>query len=175
MKTIQKRWLPLFLLAAVTFLFPACEGNKSSVDGVSSGEDANTYMTIEECNDGIYMGAQFTKGHTYIRLCDGYVYGELDQTYPGYTSDPIFLSIDVVNVGKVNSLTQIKEIPSTDYSDKAEIIVGYGYVFKVNYRTQHPEKNYSYYCRLFIKEYMNYGAVSGYKVQWQTNWNPLYN
>jgi len=174
MKTIQKRWLPLFLLAALTFLFPACEGNKSPVDEVSSGEDTDI-RTIQECNGGISMRGQYTKGHPYIRLCGGYVYGELDQTYPGYTSDPIFISIDIVNVGKVNSLTQIKEIPSTGYSDKAEIKVGYGYVFKVSYKTQHPEKNYTYYCRLYIKEYLNYGAVSGYKYAFQQDWNPLYN
>jgi len=174
MKTQKFKWLPLLFLATVTFLFPACENNRSSVDGGDSDEDANSYITIQECSGEIYMGDQYQGGHTRIRFCGGQVFGELDQTYPGYSSDPIFLSIDVVNVGKVNSLKQIKEIPSTGYSDKAAIKVGYGYVFKVNYKTQYPEKKYTYYCRLFIKEYLNYGAVSGYKVQWQKDWNPLY-
>ena len=173
MKTIQKRWLPLFLLAAVIFLFPACEGNNTSVD------DDDSYNIVQECSDGIYLGGynwQQRTGYYYIKLC-GNMFGNFVDTHNGYAAKNTMKSVKFVNIGKVNNLNEIKEIPNTGFSEKADITVGNGYVIEVTYEYKYNGVYTSdiYYCRLFVKEYLNYGAVSGYKYAFQRDWNTLYN
>ena len=87
--------------------------------------------------------------------------GEMQWSCSGYYTAHVSFS----DVGEIQQLNHIKNIPATGWRDSnIEIKIGHGYV--VDYG------DLSCYCRMFIKEYIDRGAVGAYRVQYQY-WNPF--
>ena len=152
MKTIQKRWLPLFLLATVTFLFPACEGNNPD-------EDLEGVITIKMRNDNngrtvVYL----THGDFYITKADNF--SEYSHGYSYYT--------DFCDMG-VKKLSALKTIPTLGYADQVAVIPNHSYVI----RAKHLSNGNIYYYKLHVVDYITStsSGIIGAEVQY-CEWTP---
>lgn len=157
MKTIQKKWLSLFLLAAVTFLFPACEGNLNNPD-----DDSVNGITIKMRNDygdeiKVSNGASL-----YISTSNNFVLSAR--------------SGGMVDVGKKN-LNQITKAPSTYPAMQVAVLEGHGYVCRAEMLSGLEGLETTYfitkYLKLYVKHYITdiYSNIIGAEVQY-CEWDP---
>ena len=76
----------------------------------------------------------------------------------------------IVSVGKVNSLSDIRNIPESGWSHEAAAIPGYGYIYKSSY----IEGGISSwrYARIYAVDYMTStsGGIMGITIKYQENW-----
>ena len=167
MKTIQKRWLPLFLLAAVTFLFPACEGNNPD-------EDLVGVVTLK-MKSGSNEGNRFdTGGATSISVpCNG----ALDVIINNANNFKIiwdgngiqgYASGDIVDMGK-KTLSKINALPSAGWTQETAVLPKHGYIV----RGKGPDESNYKYIKLYVKDFITntYGGIIGAEVQY-CEWTP---
>ena len=162
MKTIQKRWLPLFLLAAVMFLFPACEGNDPSSNG-GGGEDTSGLITVKMRNSDngktqIYIGG----GSFYINNANNFAIN-------GYTTE-------FCDMG-TKKLSAIKTVPTSGWAKEVAVIPNHRYVIRNNYiqwnnSDQESEQKVAY-LKLYVVDYITSttGVIIGAEVQY-CEWTP---
>ena len=163
MKTIQKRWLPLFLLAAVTFLFPACEKNNSSVDGSSGGEDTSGLITVKMRNRD--------NGTTEIPVGVGYFYiNSANNFYSGYSG------VQFCDMG-TKKLSAIKTLPTSGWAREVAVTPNHRYVIRNEYTQwnssiQGDEQKVAY-LKLYVMDYTTStsGSIIGAEVQY-CEWTP---
>ncbi len=139
--------LLICILVAMPLLFVSCKK-----DDKSNVKDPNNDVGIEwivyENNETTYYspGMIFQDGNL---LCSG---------KDSYVSD----------FGQVNSLKEVNSVPS-DWKKSIKIQIGHGYVFK--YRISYiPGYVYS---RLRVLEHIDKGSVTGYRIRFQDEWDPL--
>ena len=163
MKTIQKRWLPLFLLAALTFLFPACEKNKSSVDGSSGGEDTSGMITLKMRNRD--------NGETTISVGGGYFWiNSANNFYSDYHN------VQICDMG-TKKLSAIKTLPTSGWAKEVAVIPNHRYVIRNEYTLwngslQEYEQKVAY-LKLYVVDYITStsGSIIGAEVQY-CEWTP---
>lgn len=81
----------------------------------------------------------------------------------------------IVSLGEVKNLSQIKKIPNSGWTNQVAAIPGYGYI----YRTPHgfiyssPEPDISY-ARIYVVDYLktSSGEIVGVTIKYQENWVP---
>lgn len=155
MKTIQKRWLPLFLLAAVTFLFPACEGNNPDEDleGVITAKLRNDHSNdISIIEEGI---------NCYLEMDEA---NNLRVLIWQYQSRWIGEGCAIVDIGK-KKLSQKISLPTKGWVGEVAAIPGHGYVVR--------HDSSGRYARVYVKDYMysTSGGIIGAEVQY-CEWTP---
>ena len=162
MKTIQKRWLPLFLLAALTFLFPACEKNNSSVDGSSGGEDTSGMITLKMRNSD--------NGETTISIGNGNFWINNANNFCGYSS------IRFCDMG-TKKLSAIKTVPTSGWAGEVAVTPNHRYVIRNEYTIwngsiQVYEQKVAY-LKLYVVDYTTNtsGGIIGAEVQY-CEWTP---
>ena len=158
MKTIQKRWLPLFLLAAVTFLFPACEGNNPSSNG-GGGEDTSGLIILKMRNS--------ENGETTISIGDGYFYINKANNF---ARDYYYDSIEFCDMG-TKKLSAIKTVPTSGWAKEVAVIPNHRYVIRKNYIPGYEQK--VAYLKLYVVDYITStsGSIIGAEVQY-CEWTP---
>ena len=166
MKTIQKRWLPLFLLAAVTFLFPACEGNNPSSNG-GGGEDTSGLITLKMRNR--------ENGETTISIGDSYfMINEANNFKKCYNG-----SMNIVEFCDMGTkkLSAIKTVPTSGWAEEVAVIPNHRYVIRNNYSQwnsdlQRNEQKVAY-LKLYVVDYITStsGSIIGAEVQY-CEWTP---
>ncbi len=160
MKTIQKRWLPLFLLAAVTFLFPGCQGNDPDDDlaGVITLKMRNgNYRSGSATNLSVVWGA--------------YLYIDEDNNFSVHTDGNFaqgYGTGDIVDMGK-KKLSQITTLPSSGWIGKVAVQKKHGYIF----RSKEPDASEYTYVKLYVVDFITgtSGGIIGAEVQY-CEWNP---
>lgn len=166
MKTIQKRWLPLFLLAALTFLFPACEKNNSSVDGSSGGEDTSGLITVKMRNS--------ENGETTILVGGGYFYINKANNFAnsGYGN----ANTEICDMG-TKKLSAIKTVPTSGWAREVAVTPNHRYVIRNEYTQwnssiQGTEQKVAY-LKLYVVDYTTNtsGGIIGAEVQY-CEWTP---
>jgi len=168
MKTIQKRWLPLFLLAAVTFLFPACEGNNPSING-GGGEDTSGLITLKMRNS--------ENGETKISFGAGYFMinkaNNFDEYYIAGGQGGI---IEFCDMG-TKKLSAIKTVPTSGWAREVAVTPNHRYVIRNNYSQwnsdiQGHEQKVAY-LKLYVVDYITSttGGIIGAEVQY-CEWTP---
>jgi hypothetical protein len=166
MKTIQKRWLPLFLLATVTFLFPACEGNNPSIDG---GDDTSGLITVKMRNKD-YGDTSIPLNSRTIRIDDANnFYGMRSD---GYETD----YVKFCDMG-TKKLSAIKTVPTSGWARKVAVTPNHSYVVRNEYSEwnsdlQRNEQKVAY-LKLYVVDYITStsGGIIGAEVQY-CEWNP---
>ena len=81
--------------------------------------------------------------------------------------DNKYNDVEIVDVGKINSLSSIDYVPPTGWQSSVTLVVGNGYIVKRTYRTV------SEFARFRVIERIDKGAVTGYRIRIQYNWDPL--
>ena len=166
MKTIQKWFLPLFLLTAVTFLFPACDGN-------TADDNLTGVITVKMRNAD--------HGNTHIPFASGpnqnnetssaILLIENDNNFKFWTDVPA----SICDVGK-KKLSAIKSIPESGWAEKISVQPQHAYVIrvggKVNYYGNYSVYEYAYY-KLRVIDYIEStsGGIIGAEVKY-CEWNP---
>lgn len=155
MKTIQKKWLPLFLLATVTFLFPACEGNNPD-------EDLAGVITIKMLNE--------SNGCTWINLpgvsCVAISAANNFVVWQGEHGD---LNAGIADVGR-RKLSQITTLPYSGWVHEIAIQLEHCYIYKLeNYGYNHE----NHYLKIYVKDWLKNtsGGIIGAEVKY-CEWNP---
>lgn len=162
MRTIQKRWLPLFLLAAVTFLFPACEGNNPSING-GGGEDTSGLITLKMRNS--------ENGETTISVGGGhFCINSANNFYYGYSG------IQFCDMG-TKKLSAIKTVPTSGWAREVAVTPNHRYVIRSEYSIwnsdlQRNEQKVAY-LKLYVVDYITStsGGIIGAEVQY-CEWTP---
>ena len=80
---------------------------------------------------------------------------------------------NIVSVGKVKSLSDIKNIPENGWSQEAAAIPGYGYIYRSRYHEGGTTFSWRY-ARIYVVDYMNStsGGIIGCTIKYQENWEP---
>lgn len=158
MKTIQKMWLPLFLLVAVTFLFPACEGNNpSSNDG--GGEDTSGMITLKMRNS--------ENGETTIRLESGDVFITSANNFS--SSYEYASKIEFSDMG-TKKLSSIESVPTSGWASEVAVTPKHRYVIHNKYlRSDTLHK----YYKLYVVDYITStsSGIIGAEVKY-CEWDP---
>lgn len=172
MKTIQKRWLPLFLLVAVTFLFTACEGNNPDDDLVGvvslkmrSGNNEGNRLDFGGATtivgaDMTYLGINNANNFKVMWTDGSYMCG----------------NGDVVDMGK-KRLSQITSLPTSGWTQETAVIVGHGYVFRARRGDYEIGVGWKYtpynYIKVYVKNFIasTSGGIIGAEVQY-CEWTP---
>ena len=157
MKTIQKRWLPLFLLAAVTFLFPACEGNNPSTNG-GGGEDTSGLITLKMRN--------VENGETTISVGDNYF--RINKANNFISSDGFGGMIEFCDMG-TKKLSAIKTVPTSGWAGEVAVIPNHRYVIRNNFWNSSEVA----YLKLYVVDYITStsNVIIGAEVQY-CEWTP---
>ena len=159
MKTLKMRWLPLFLLAALTFFFPACEKDKSSVDGGSSGEDATGMITLKMRNS--------ENGETTIRLESGDVFITSANNFS--SSYEYASKIEFSDMG-TKKLSSIESVPTSGWASEVAVTPKHRYVIHNKYlRSDTLHKYYKLYVVDYT--YSTSGGIIGAEVKYG-EWDP---
>ncbi len=76
--------------------------------------------------------------------------------------------VQIVSIGKVNGLSDIKEIPKEGWTHQVAAIPGYGYVYRWSYYGSEPYT----YARIFAVDYMTStsGGIMGITIKYQEKW-----
>ena len=154
MKTIQKRWLPLFLLAALTFLFPACEGNNPSING-GGGEDTSGLITLKMRNsENGETKISFGGEHFYINSANNF--------YSPYGS-----SVQFCDMG-TKKLSAIKTVPTSGWAREVAVTPNHRYVIRSDIQGYEQK-----YLKLYVVDYITSttGVIIGAEVQY-CEWTP---
>lgn len=166
MKTIQKKWLPLFLLAAVTFLFPACEGNNPSING-GGGEDTSGLITLKMRNGG--------NGGTTIYLGGGYFMINNANNFDNYGASGN-VNTEFCDMG-TKKLSAIKTVPTSGWAKEVAVTPNHRYVIRNNYEQWNNDIN-GYedkvsYLKLYVVDYITStsSVIIGAEVQY-CEWTP---
>ena len=155
MKTIQKRWLPLFLLAAVTFLFPACEGNNPD-------ENLEGVVTIKMRNE--------SNGNTWINypgIALSCVHISDANNFAVYLGDQGQLNAGITDVG-MKKLSQVTTLPSTGWVQEIAVQISHSYIYRIeNYHSE------NHYLKIYVKDWIKStsGGIIGAEVQY-CEWTP---
>ena len=169
MKTIQKRWLSLFLLAAVTFIFPACEGNLNDPDEYPEG-----FITLKMRNED--------EGGTTITFFSGK--NEFEEDYAAYltinaSNNFIMRDGQICDAGQ-KKLGAVKKIPQGGWTEELAVLPQHTYVIRVGGIEAYSwtaSSHYTFYpCRyykLYVTDYIlsTMGGIIGAEVQYG-EWNP---
>ena len=84
---------------------------------------------------------------------------------------------DVICVGKVAGLGNIRERPETGWADEAAMLPGYGYIIRYEYSTDlagNPTPDGYRYCRIYVVGYLTStgGGIIGATVKYQSPFIP---
>jgi len=154
MKTLKMKMLPLLLLATISLLFPACDGN-NPVNG--NDEDLEGVTTVY-MKSGDYRSGNPTLVYPFFgqdsNSGSGYFYIDEDNNFFG--------SWDFVDVGK-KKLSQITTVPSSGWQRKVAVIPGHGYIIN----------SAPTYIKIYVVDWIKntYGGIIGAEVQY-CEWNP---
>lgn len=161
MKTIQKRWLPLFLLAAVTFLFPACEGNNPSING-GGGEDTSGLITVKMRNRDNNGTTEISVGGVYINSANNFC--------------SFYSGVQFCDMG-TKKLSAIKTVPTSGWAREVAVTPNHRYVIRYegtiwNSDLQRNEQKVAY-LKLYVVDYITStsGSIIGAEVQY-CEWTP---
>ena len=146
---IMKKVLIRILVAIpLVFLFLSCENNVNSPQN-DVGEEA----IIKDGGDVYFFNLiRFTlQGNQLVREDDKYN------------------DVEIVDVGKINSLSNIEYVPPTGWQSSVTLVVGNGYIVKRTYRNN----PLSMFARFRVIERIDKGAVTGYRIRIQDDWDPL--
>ena len=84
---------------------------------------------------------------------------------------------DVICIGKVAGLGNIRERPETGWADEAALLPGYGYIMRREYSTDpagNPTPDGYRYCRIYVVGYLTStgGGIIGATVKYQSPFIP---
>ena len=84
---------------------------------------------------------------------------------------------DVICIGKVAGLGNIRERPETGWADQAALLPGYGYIIRREYSTDpagNPTPDGYRYCRIYVVGYLTStgGGIIGATVKYQSPFIP---
>ena len=84
---------------------------------------------------------------------------------------------DVICIGKVAGLGNIRERPETGWADEAALLPGYGYIIRREYSTDpagNPTPDGYRYCRIYVVGYLTStgGGIIGATVKYQSPFIP---
>ena len=159
--------MSLFLLAAVTFLFPACEKNNSSVDGSSGGEDTSGMITLKMRNSDNSSTTEISVSGGY----GGYFYiNSANNFCSGYSG------IQFCDMG-TKKLSAIKTVPTSGWAREVAVTPNHRYVIRYEYTIwnsdlQRNEQKVAY-LKLYVVDYITStsGSIIGAEVQY-CEWTP---
>ena len=81
----------------------------------------------------------------------------------------------IVSLGEVKNLSQIKKIPDNGWTNQVAAIPGYGYIYRSPYCFTMPcyEPEVSY-ARIYVVDYLktSLGEIVGVTIKYQDNWVP---
>lgn len=83
-----------------------------------------------------------------------------------------------VNIGEVDGLGCVENIPESGWSNQAAVIPGNGYIVKDKYDwPNHPEDKYTKYARIYVTRYILSinNEILGAELKYQDNWKSLLN
>ena len=147
---MMKRLL-ICILAAMPLLFVSCKkDDKSNVKDPNN--DVGYEWIVYENNETTY--------HPCMIFQDGNLLCSEDNSYIG--------DAWVSDFGQVNSLKEVNSVPS-DWKKSIKIQIGHGYVFK--YRKSYISGYV--YSRIRVLEHIDKGSVTGYRIRFQDEWDPL--
>ena len=84
----------------------------------------------------------------------------------------------IVDVGKVNGISNIKSIPKSGWSEQTAILTGHGYIFGAASSTFNYEafinNNFESYSRIYVVDFIKNtsGGIIGVTIKYQQNWKP---
>ena len=86
------------------------------------------------------------------------------------TGNDTYYDAEIASIGKVNGLSNIKDIPETGWTNQTTTIPGCGYVHRTKYRYR---DGYAY-TRIYVVDYMTStsGGIMGITIKYQENWEP---
>lgn len=156
----MKRYLDLMmkvlLCAMFMCMFAACSDDEDAPDGIP-GDPTGTVL-VSMRND-IQDGATHVYPDSEWLYSSCYFYIDNADNFDGSSY------FKFVTLGKVNGLSNIKNIPESGWTDKVAVIESYGYVAR--YRDR-PDDSY-HYIRIYVVEYMTSsvgGGIIGAKVKY---------
>lgn len=149
----MKRFFIWMLVFTTLLTFISCDQSNSPSQ---NNNDVGKEITMQIG----YSGPEEPYGLTFF---EGFVTGS------GYYSQ--YYDYKFVDFGKANKLSQINYIPTDGWvANGINISVGHGYIV----RADSKNNDYTTYMRMYIKEFIDKGEVKGYRIVYQTHWNPLY-
>lgn len=157
----MKRYLDLMMKALLCAMFmcvfAACSDDEDAPDGIP-GDPVGTVLVsmrndTQDAATNVYPESEqpYSACWFYIDKADNFSGSNLD--------------FDFVTLGKVNGLSNIKNIPESGWTDKVAVIERYGYVARYRY---YSDDSY-HYIRMYVVEYMTSsvgGGVIGAKVKY---------
>lgn len=166
MKAIQKKWLSLILLTAVTIFLPACKGNNIAGGCDVDDDDENLVGVITlKMKGGSSSGVATTIGLHYDLL--------INEANNFKTWGNEFGSGKIVDMGK-RTLSQIKFVPSSGWSLETAVLEKHGYIYKEEgcYPYQ-PDNKFCTYFKVYVTKYItdNTGTIIGAEVRY-CEWDP---
>ena len=152
MKTIQTKWLPIVILAAISFLLPSCEGNLNDPDEYPEGVMTLKMRNSDNGGTHLYLS---DNADLYIDVANNFKCS----VYGGYGWGP-----QICDAGK-KKLGAVTEIPTVGWVSQAAVIPQHTYVVKCG--------NGAHYYKVYVIDYIysTYGGIIGAEVQY-CQWNP---
>ena len=162
MKTIQKWFLPLFLLTAVTFLFPACEGNDADEAGVITLKMRNADHGGTSL-DFSHQGS--THGNVRISNDNNFFVGSYSYG----------VNLLICDAGK-KKLGSVRSVPSAGWVRELAVIPGHTYVAKINTSNYYNLPDFvpvEYYYKIYVVDWIesSSGGIIGANVKY-CEWDP---
>lgn len=165
------------LLCAVLLGMVSCDKDDDGATGGNGGKavpDPEGTVTVQMRNSN--------NGRTSVSP-DGFIWwGDLSDRYTqNYFSideaDNLTCGGDVVCIGKVAGLGNIRERPEVGWADEAALLPGYGYILRTSSQYDQDKKptldGYNY-CRVYVVDYLTStgGGVIGATVKYQSPFIP---
>ena len=90
-------------------------------------------------------------------------------------NDQSFHERTFVNIGEVDGLGCVENIPQSGWSDQVAVIPGNGYIVRDKY--DYPEYEYTKYARIYVTSYLlsANNNILGAELKYQDNWKSLLN
>lgn len=146
---MKKVLIRILVAIPLVFLFLSCENNVNSPQN-DVGEEA----IIKDGGDVYFFNVfRFNlQGNQLVRV----------DNISNY-------NIEFVDIGKINSLSSVDYVPTTGWQSSVKLIVGNGYIVKET----NKNNTFSEFARFHVIERIDKGAVTGYRIRIQYNWDPL--
>lgn len=147
------------LLCAVLLGMVSCDKDDDGATGGNGGKavpDPEGTVTVQMRNSN--------NGQTYV-----YPDGLVTDFYIDKTDNLACRYGEVICIGKVAGLGNIRERPETGWADEAALLPGYGYIL----RTSYNQDGYVY-CRVYVVGYLTStgGGIIGATVKYQSPFIP---
>ena len=166
----------MFFVALLSLGFTACSENneEDSIIGGGGGADPEGTIVVNirnrnSVNSYYDSGAYAELNGIYTRIYDNNeVYNGSEQLRIDEADNLYADHCNIVCIGKVNGLGDIRKIPQSGWAKKALVVPGYGYIVE-----RWKEDNYIPHCaRIYVVDYMldTSGGIIGATIKYQSPW-----